>query len=112
MSREELSNLQSLSKLLLFKVKSRRIDILIEVKNDTPLSPAVAGIKQNIPFLVRRVCRLSRPLAVTGSDLGISYFVAQSWPSDCETGLAPQFISMRMLAPGDLKASRSVRSPR
>ena len=109
MKREELSNLQWLNKLLLFKVKAGRIDILFEVKKDTPLLPAAADIKQNIPFPVRRVCQLSRPLTVTGSDLGISYFVAQSWPSDRETGLAPQFISVRMLAPGDLTASRSVK---
>ena len=109
MKREELSNLQWLSKLLLFKVKARRIDIVIEVKKDTPLLLAAADIKQNIPFPVRRVCQLSRPLTVTGSDLGVYYFVAQSWPSDCETGLAPKFISARMLAPGDLTASRSVK---
>ena len=54
MKREELSNPQWPSKLLLFKVKARRIDILIEVKKDTPLLPAAADIKQNIPFPVRR----------------------------------------------------------
>ena len=89
MTKEELSNLQWLSKLRLFKVKARCIDILIEVKKDTPLLPAAADIKQNIPFPVRRVSQLFSPLTVTGCDLGISYFVAQSWPSDRETGLAP-----------------------
>ena len=61
MKREELSNLHWPSKLLLFKVKARRIDFLVEVKKDTPLLPAAADIKQNVPFPVRHVCQLSRP---------------------------------------------------
>ena len=109
MKREELSNLQWLSKLLLFKVKTRRIDILIEVKKDTPLLPAATDIKENIPSVVRRVCQLSRPLTVARSDSGLSYFVAQSWPSDRETRPAPRFILVTMLAPGDLTASRCVK---
>ena len=108
MKRDELGHLSWLSKLLLFKVKAQRIDILIGVKDDTPLLPA-ANMNSQIPLPVRRVCQLSRPLSVASPGEGVSYFVAQSWPFDGESGLAPQYVSIWVLAPGDLTASRSLR---
>ena len=51
MRRDELPNLQCLSKLLLDKVKAKRIDILVEVKEETPLQPT-AHIKGHIPYQV------------------------------------------------------------
>ena len=44
MRRDDLHHLQWLSKVLLFKVKARCLDILIEVKPDTQLLPAVADM--------------------------------------------------------------------
>ena len=44
---DELSNLQWHSKLLLFRIKARRIDILVEVKEDTPLQPAAADTSRS-----------------------------------------------------------------
>ena len=37
------------------------------------------------------------------------YFVGQSWPSERETRLAPQYMTLRMLAPGELTAGREVK---
>ena len=68
MKRDELSNLQWVSKVLLFKIKVKTVDILVEVKQDTRLMPAAADIRQQIPFALRRVCNISRPLAVCGGD--------------------------------------------
>ena len=50
MKRDELQNLQWLSQGLLYNAKARRFDIVIEVKQATPLPAAVADIKQHIPF--------------------------------------------------------------
>ena len=104
MRTDDLHNLQWLSKIRLFKVKARRLDILVEVKQDTPLLPAAADIKQHIPVPVRRVCHLSRPLAMSGLTLvyGILWLNTshqierQAWlPSSFQCGCLPQGISLR-----------------
>ena len=48
MKRDDLHHLQWLSKILLFKVKVRGLDILVEVKRGTTLLPAAVDIKQHI----------------------------------------------------------------
>ena len=55
MKRDKLSNLQWLSKVLLFKIKAKTVDIKVEVKQDTPLMPAATDILQQIPFAPRKV---------------------------------------------------------
>ena len=77
------------------------MDIQAEVKQDASLMPAAVDIQRQILFALRRVCHLSRPL---GSLEGIREFPI-SWPLDRESGLAPQYLSGRMLAAGDLTAS-------